>query len=134
VKSIRIAIYLDIVIHFLRLTWRKLSDEGHPAVYCVLDTPTDPIIVLGVVESHLVPRNDQPSPSYGGHYRFRTEHQIACMAQSSGRAVDTLENAAIIFPERFSYMYRPTGPCFRHTKAVAAAVDRIRNSLNPIST
>lgn len=106
-----------------------LSDEGHPAVYCVLDTPTDPIIVLGVAESHLDPRNDQPSPCHGGHYRFRTEHQIACMAQSSGRAVDTLENAAIIFPERFSYMYRPTGPCFRHTKAVAAAVDRIRSLL-----
>ena len=86
-KSIRIAIYLSIAIHFLRMTARKLSpapkpvmppeapgdtQDSTPRVFCFTHYQYSPIVLLCVAKDHYGPKNDIKSEYGKGYTRFRT--------------------------------------------------------------
>lgn len=143
-KSLRIAIYLSILIHFLRMTARKLSpapklamppeapgdtQDSTPRVFCFTHYQYSPIVLLCVAKDHYGPKNDIKSDYGKGYIRFRTPEQIADIARKQHKSVLSLEEAARKFPDAYSYAFRTSGPYYPHRTQTNDAARQIRKLL-----
>lgn len=71
-KSIRIAIYSLIVIHFARRILSRIIPDSTPRVFCFTHYPYTPIVLLCVAKDSCGPKNDIKSEYGKGYIRFRT--------------------------------------------------------------
>lgn len=128
-KSVRIAIYSLIALHFARRILSRIVPDDTPRVFCFTHYQYSPIVLLCVAKDSCGPQNDIRSEYGNGYIRFRTPEQIADIARNHHKPVLSLEEAARKFPDAYSYAFRTSGPYYPHRTQTNDAARQIRKLL-----
>lgn len=128
-KSLHIAIYASIVLHFARRILSRIIPDDTPRVFCFTHLQYTPIVLLCVAKDHYGPQNDIRLNSGNGYLRFRTTRQIADIARKHHKPVLSLEEAARKFPKAYEYAFRTSGPYYQHRAQTNDAAIQIRKLL-----